>query len=515
LIASWRKGSGRVADAAEKAVEEEPPPPETFVSGPLMKSCFVILGLTALGVAIWNCTDKWSASNTVDRGMMISSIFAAFRQAAAFGTDALESILRYGKGKYSTQTEQLLQKTLDDAFKDVTGDVNAVAEPGVDGLYALPKKNFAVQVDLAEEMQNDPDAMAAVPEGEEANIYELLDEEAAAAVEGLNGIVRMKAAFNIARNALQVFGYIVSIAVAIFMTWQLIQDWQNMDDGHRAFQTIQVVLACLEAGFSLFMLGATVVYWGAGVIAGWGTSFAVGLGSFITAASAVFAAFTIVLAVIAVIVLVALFIWESKQPPPMNDVEIWMQKTGQPFADKLTPAPLPPCKFDWNPKSINSNKGDNAIQSVGFSFTNPSSTPLTVDYLQISFESGIEASCLFWDQKDYVDSKGQPPSTAGQAALISTNNSSQAVMNIVNHPSDVQSKDVTQTDISLSGPLKTDPTTGLPSSSLTLAGYETVTIYLYGRVWSAQAVDCFVSVEQGWSSDSETDDYAVHKTQGS
>jgi hypothetical protein len=219
---------------------------------------------------------------------------------------------------------------------------------------------------------------------------------------------------------------------------------------------------------------------------------------------------------IAIIALVAFFIWESKQDPPLNDVEKWMQSTGLDFAsNKLTAAPPLPCTFSFGPQSFPSNKADNAIQSIGLKFTNPTTSTLELDYLQVSFQSGPEESCLFWDQLDYTDAHGQPNPTKGQVAMISSNTKTEAVMSVINHASDVQSKDVTQTNVSISGPVVTDPSTGLTSTRLHLGPSETVALYVYGRVWSAAQVDCFFSTEQAWSLDDVSDDYSVSKSKGS
>ena len=192
-----------------------------------------------------------------------------------------------------------------------------------------------------------------------------------------------------------------------------------------------------------------------------------------------------------------------------------MQDTGLNFASKtLTTAPVLPCNFSYGPQSFTSNKGDNAIQSIGFKFTNPTSSTLELDYLQVSFQSGPEVSCLFWDQLDYTDAHGQPSPTKGQVAMISNNTKSEAVLNIVNHPSDVQSNDVTQTNVSISGPAVTDPKTGLTTTTLHLGPSETIAIYAYGRVYSATQVDCFFSTEQSWSLDDVSDDFSVSKSKG-
>jgi hypothetical protein len=254
LVASWYKGSSRIGDAAEQAVDAEPPP--NSISGPLMKSCFFLLGLTAFGVSIWNCTDKWSTSNTADRGLMISSIFAGFRQAAVMGVDALESIIRYRTGVVSDTVEQSLRNQFDQIMSEVAGDDIAVLEPSITTplLAAVPKRGFAVQVQLARDMQEKREVLDEVVEGDEPGFLDELD----AIAESLDTIVKFKAVFNVARAVLQVIGYVASIAVAIFMTWQLIQDWDSMDTGHKVFQTIQTVLALVEAAASLFMLGVSV-----------------------------------------------------------------------------------------------------------------------------------------------------------------------------------------------------------------------------------------------------------------
>ena len=253
LVASWRKGSSRIGDAAEKAVEAEPPP--NSISGPLMKSCFFILGLTALGVSIWNCTDKWSKSNTADRGLMISSIFAAFRQATVMGVDAMEAIVRYRTGVVSDAVEQSLQNTFDEIMSQIAGDDIAVLEPSATTpLLAVPKRSFAVQVELARDLQNNEGNLEPLAEGEEPGFIDILE----AIAENVDTIVKFKAVFNVARAALQIFGYVISIAVAIFMTWQLVQNWSSMDTGHKVFQSIQTALALVEAAASLFMLGVSV-----------------------------------------------------------------------------------------------------------------------------------------------------------------------------------------------------------------------------------------------------------------
>ena len=192
-----------------------------------------------------------------------------------------------------------------------------------------------------------------------------------------------------------------------------------------------------------------------------------------------------------------------------------MQNTGLDFASsQLTTAPELPCNFSYGPQSFTSNRGDNAVQSIGFNFANPTSSTLDLEYLQVSFQSGPEESCLFWDQLDYTDAHGQSSPTQGQVAMISSNTKSEAVMNIINHPSDVQSNDVTQTNVSISGPAITDSSTGLTSTTLHMGPGETIAIYAYGRVFSDTQVDCFFSAEQAWVLDDVSNDYSVSKSKG-
>lgn len=143
------------------------------------------------------------------------------------------------------------------------------------------------------------------PETPELTVRQSLDR--------LKEMSKVRKSFNVARRVLAVIGYILSIGLAIFLTWQLTQDWDKMDLGTRVFKTMKGVLACIE-GFGAAVVATVsefryaqpyydtntvslqaMIVWDIATLTA-SAATATEIGAFVVAAASIFASFAIIIA---------------------------------------------------------------------------------------------------------------------------------------------------------------------------------------------------------------------------
>lgn len=507
LVFGWAKGVQRIGDAAEQIVNEGGL--KGFVKGPLAKGLFCLLGVAAVGVAAWNLSDRWSDASAADRGLMISGLIGAIGQLSGLGVDFALTCFRFKGGIYSEATETALKAGFDNLMTDWMSEDWAVLEPGADG-FSTPKNLFKSEVQLEEELLNNPVTWL---EGEErVSFFEVAQKR-------MGQWIKFKRGFNIASRVVQYIGYIAAIGVAIFMTWQLIQDWDKLDTAHKIFQTLQTVFALIEGIGAAIIVGATVAGWTAtalvslGVLGAGGTAFAASAAAFVAVATTVFAAVALALAVCAIVVLVVMLIYDSKQPPPPNWLELWNQNTGKPWAAGFK-APDPAVAILMSPDSFTSSKDEINAQSITITIMNPKSEAVSIDGIEVAFSSGPDPSAVFYKQLEYHDAKDDiSTNQAGQVLMTSSRSDTVATMDIANFKGELN-KETNKTKVFINGKKREDSTTKKSVEDLKLNPLEVITLKLFGAVYDEKGQDCSVSITLKDPVFSDEDPRLVHRSKG-
>lgn len=245
-------------------------------------------------------TSAWNAMGTVERAQTIVNTFGVIKQIGDCGTDFVEICVRIkNPGTYSVSAEAAVDAAVNNMMqKKLLATDWVYFEKTADGAVTTKTETFLDTTATAEEIAEADSAIGAevgVEVGEDM----------------IKACSKLKRAFNIARTVLKCVGYVLAIAVAVFMTWKLIQDWPGMNVWHKVLETIQVACAIMEAIGSAVMLGvssylpslpmedlltvrqqATIV---AEILAAAGAAAAEGAAAFVLAASTIFTAFTLVL----------------------------------------------------------------------------------------------------------------------------------------------------------------------------------------------------------------------------
>ncbi|MCJ1282203.1 hypothetical protein MMC26_001526 [Xylographa opegraphella] len=527
MAAAWKNGAERIGDVAEEAMEKDnvdPLPPDLpGMTAILGKSLLFLVGAAALGAQIWLLSDTWADADTLKRGQLILGVIGSFNNMAKLGTDAIETILRR-KGGALDPAGQSLCARFDQEYGEFLQNESAVLDVDASGVGSAPE-NLIPETNLAEELNGD-DIKPITSEWQmvEGQASDELEAALEASLNAANKAARITKAFTIVRGVLDVLGYLVAIGMAIFMTWQLVENWSKLSTGDRIFQSIQVALALIEGIGAAIMvgLGATAAIASLAVGLGWlsGRAFAASAVATYFAAASIFASVTIVLAVIGLLVMIALFIWEYTKPPPANPVEQWMQNTGKPWADGSSiQAPDMPTTFSM-PTTYTMNQS--TVQEVQMSFKNTTGADFCgIVALEVELTSGPNPAALFNDGVAFQTGDSTKTSAGYCRLQSSAGSNSQASLNIVQHfvPSgntgDTKN-DVNQVNFQIEGPIKTDPDTGLEAPDLTVLAGETLTLFVYGTVYTDQLTDkkaptCYVSQTQVWSLDSQEEDVAIRR----
>ncbi|KAK4221600.1 hypothetical protein QBC38DRAFT_121848 [Podospora fimiseda] len=410
---NWQQNAAAVGEAADWVIGEQP---VGVWKGPVCKAVLVVVGMAAIGAMIWNFSDKWSEGTTADRGIIITTVLMGFRQLADLSIDAVWAIMRYKKGVFSEAAELGIYTKFDNLMEKRLGSKWAAVLEGKDGkkmMRNLSRAEAADPLGLVEKR-----SYVIGPETKELTVRQSL--------ERLDKMSKVRKGFNIARRVVSVLGYMLSIGLAIFLTWQLVENWDKMDLGTRIFETIQVVLACIE-GLGAAIVATATIAWGIAALAG--SASAAAIGAFAVAAASIFASVAIVLAAIAAIVFIAFLIWQSKQPAPPNSLETWMKDVGKPWA-QAHPAPADPLEPDVSPSSV---PFTDDTQTVRVGFTNKTEKQQTIEYIALSFAGGKSDGAVFTWDKEFVVS---PDATdAGKTRISATPDNVALVMTPSSYPS--------------------------------------------------------------------------------
>jgi len=240
IVAAWRNNAAALGDAIDHVLQEKP---VGFVKGPLFGSLMFLVGMTALGVTIWNASDKWSDASTSDRGLMITTVVAALNQMAEFGVDAVYSIMRYKKGAFSEAAELAIHAELDAISGLRLGSkwASVLEDPLVTG---------ATRIRDVQQIQDFKDTLFW---GSGESTEHVLRNDRA--LSKLRDLTPIKRSFNIARSVLAIIGCVAAVGLAIFMTWSLVHDWTRLDPSTRVFQTLLTALQWIEASVALVVIG--------------------------------------------------------------------------------------------------------------------------------------------------------------------------------------------------------------------------------------------------------------------
>ena len=245
IVAAWRNNGQALGAAVNHVLQEKP---GGLVKGPLFGSLMFIVGMAAMGVTIWNASDKWSSANAADRGLMIMTILASLNQMAEFGVDAVYSIMRYKQGAFSEAAELAIHAEFD-----------AIAQTNIGSKWASvfedPLETGAMRIRELERVELRSDLFWEAGGAGEGEIVQMNK-----ALSDLRDLAPIKRSFNIARSVIAIIGCVISIGLAIFMTWSLVNDWDKLDKTARIFQTLLVVLQWIEAAFALVVIGVRLNY---------------------------------------------------------------------------------------------------------------------------------------------------------------------------------------------------------------------------------------------------------------
>ena len=120
-----------------------------------------------------------------------------------------------------------------------------------------------------------------------------------------------------------------------------------------------------------------------------------------------------ILAIIGLAILIAMLIWESKQPPPLTPVEAWIVNTGRAHVDALPSPPDP--KLSWSVTSpLKPGQQDTLLSITGH---NNTSTPQKFYSFTTDFLAGSAPSALF-TQSEFFEKPKSDPLKPGQATYI-------------------------------------------------------------------------------------------------
>ncbi|KAF5578726.1 hypothetical protein FPANT_9897 [Fusarium pseudoanthophilum] len=477
-LGGWQQNSAALGRAADRIVGDEEllmgEQTTGLLKGPVAKSLLVLVGMFAIGTMIWNFSDRWHDADAIDTGIMVTTVLLGVRQLAEFSLDAVYAILRYKKGVFNEAVELGIYTRFDNMMGRRLGSKWAGI---VEGSVTGPGTKVVTLRDLKKAEAGDPlglfrKQITIGPETPELTVRQSLDR--------LNEMSKVRKGFNIARRGLAVMGYILSIGLAIFLTWQLFRDWKDMDTGTRWFETIQVVLACIE-GLGALIVTGSMIAWGVAAWAGAGAATAIG--TFAVAAASIFASFAIVMGALAVIVLVAYLIWQSKQPPPPSPLENWMKGTGKEWL-KSHPAPPPPLTVDVTPSSVPYTSD---LQTMRLGFTNKTPSAQEIEFIIITFASGSSPGAVFtWTQNFNISDVV----SAGNCYLSAPADGSELL--VANHPSMMVPTDrnVTLSVKNVDG-----------SSRFTVAPGARLEITMFGSIQSDGGEDCSISWSVGGTED--------------
>ena len=123
-----------------------------------------------------------------------------------------------------------------------------------------------------------------------------------------------------------------------------------------------------------------------------------------------------ILAIIGLAILIAMLIWESKQPPPLSPVETWIVNTGRAHVDLLPSPPNP--KLSWSVSPSPLGKPGQADTVLAITGHNTTSTPHTFYSFTTNFFAGTAPSALFAQSEFFEKPKSDPVLKSGYATYL-------------------------------------------------------------------------------------------------
>lgn len=219
--------------------------------------------------------------------------------------------------------------------------------------------------------------------------------------------------------------------------------------------------------------------------------------------------------------MVVYFIIEFTKPPPPTDIELWMQNTGRPWSDDPNiKAPPVPTTFSMVQSYV---MNQSTVQEVKMVFQNPTAAEFPgIIALEAQFTSGPSVASFFSDGLTFQAGDSTQKSAGYCRLESSAGSASQASLNIVQHfipsgnTSDTKA-DVNQVSFQIEGPVTKDLSTGDEAPSLTLQANETLTLFVYGTIYTDQLTagkvpTCYVSETQTWTLDSQEADISITRS---
>lgn len=249
-IYDYVRGVQRAGVAADAAVENVIPVPDSKakLSEGGKKALWSVVGIVALYCAANNMSGQWSDSDTASRGLMVTTVVGSCLQLLEFGANAWEAFLRMGSGLYSNTSQMMMARSLDTYLGNTMTTKAMILDSSAEGGGSLNPKSFKQKfVDKNTRVVVEMDDLGAAGNVGDGDLQSL--------IKNSSTVVKWRQGFNFARTVLAWLGYVAAVAVVIFMTWELIQDWSSMSQGQKIFSTIQLVLAAIEGGLG----GAIVV----------------------------------------------------------------------------------------------------------------------------------------------------------------------------------------------------------------------------------------------------------------
>jgi hypothetical protein len=131
--------------------------------------------------------------------------------------------------------------------------------------------------------------------------------------------------------------------------------------------------------------------------------------------------------------------------------------------------------------------------------TNTGPTAAVIQSLTFQLLTGTEDSALSYNE--YTFASASTSGTAGTATMQTTNNS--VTMTIRNVASDTSAKNnAMNTTLTFAGPLVQDKVSLEYHNNITFAAYDTITVQLSGKIWSAAGQQASIVISLGWNDDS-------------
>ena len=185
--------------------------------------------------------------------------------------------------------------------------------------------------------------------------------------------------FSISAHGIRVAMFVVGVAMTILSCIGLAASWNKLTIVSRVLDVASIVQQGLSGIVELTTLTLDIATTATEAL----TGIAAGVATVCAWAGPI-------LAIVGIALMVAILIWQSKQPPPLTPVEQWIQDTGKKIVSTLLDPPVP--KLTWSATSPLSAGKDNTV----FTLTgkNASTSGAILYSVKFSVLSGTADSAL-------------------------------------------------------------------------------------------------------------------------